>query len=104
MYHFLHKLKTNTERLFIFLSGGAGVEKSVVTETLYQALLKHYSQQLHNFPDNLHILLCAPTGKATHNINGSKIHSAFCLPVGQGFKHKALDMQQLCSFAQGICI
>lgn len=51
-YHFLHNLKTNTERLFIFLSGGAGVEKSVVTETLFRALLKHYSQQLHNFPDN----------------------------------------------------
>lgn len=31
MYHVLDKLKTDTEPLFIFHSGGAGVEKSVVT-------------------------------------------------------------------------
>lgn len=77
MYHVLHKLKTDTEPLFIFLSGGAGVGKSVVTRALYQALLKYYSHKLHNSPDNLHVSLCAPTGKAAHNINGSTIHSAF---------------------------
>lgn len=31
-------------------------------------------------------------------MNGSSIHSAFCLPVGQGFKYKPLDMQQLSFF------
>lgn len=98
MYHVLHRLKTCSEPLFAFLSGGAGVGKSVVTRALYQALYKYFSHKLHNSPDNLHVLLCAPTGKAAHNINGSTIHSAFCLPVGQGFKYKPLDMQQLSSF------
>lgn len=98
MYHVLHKLKTDTEPLFIFLSSGAGVGKRIVTRALYQSLLKYSSHKLHNSPDNLHVLLNAPTGKAAHNINGSTIHSAFCLPVGQGFKYKPLDMQQLSSF------
>lgn len=35
MYYFLYKLKINIECLFIFFSGGVGVEKSVVIEVLY---------------------------------------------------------------------
>ena len=53
--------------MYVFLTGGAGVGKSVVTRVLYQALLKYYSHQLCENPDNLHVLLCAPTGKAAHN-------------------------------------
>ena len=94
-HHVFHWLKTKTEPLYAFLSGGAGVGKSVLTRTLYQALLKFYYHQLHENPDNLHVLLCAPTGKAAHNINGATIHSAFCIPVGKGFSYKPLDMQQL---------
>lgn len=40
-------------------------------------------------------MLCAPTGKAAHNIGGSTIHSAFGIPVGRGFAFKPLDMHQL---------
>lgn len=77
------------------MSGGAGVGKSVLTRALYQALLKFYSHQLHENPDKWHVLLCAPTGKAAHNINGATIHSVFCIPVGNGFSYKPLEMQQL---------
>lgn len=38
-YYVYHWLKTETDPLFIFLSGGAGVGKSVVLRALYQALL-----------------------------------------------------------------
>jgi len=94
-YHVLHWMKTKTEPLYVFLTGGAGVGKSVVTRSLYQALIKFFSHQLHANPDTLHVLLCAPTGKAAHNIKGKTIHSTFCLPIGQGFSYKPLDMQQL---------
>lgn len=95
--HVLHWLKTKTEPLYAFLSGGAGVGKSVLTRALYQALLKYYSHHIHENPDNIHVMLCAPTGKAAHNINinGTTLHSAFCIPVGRGFAYKPLDMQQL---------
>lgn len=61
-------------------------------------MLKFYSHQVHENPDNLHVVLCAPTGKAAHNINGSTIHAAFCIPVGRGFAYKPQDMQQLNTF------
>lgn len=93
--HVLHWHKTKTDPMYVFLTGGAGVGKSVVTRALYQALLKYYSHQVSQNPDNLHVLLCAPTGKAAHNINGATVHSAFCIPAGQGFSYKPLDMQQL---------
>ncbi|XP_065942635.1 uncharacterized protein [Magallana gigas] len=93
--HVMHWLKTRISPLYVFLTGGAGVGKSVVTRALYQGLLKFYSHQLNESPDTFHVLLCAPTGKAAHNINGATIHSSFCIPVGQGFAYKPLDMQQL---------
>lgn len=91
----MYWLKTRINPLYVFLTGGAGVGKSVVTRTLYQGLLKYYSHQLNESPDTFHVLLCAPTGKAAHNISGATIHSSFCIPVGQGFAYKPLDMQQL---------
>lgn len=85
-------LKTRISPLYVFLTGGAGVGKSVVTRALYQGLLKFYSHQLNECPDTTHVLLCAPTGKAAHNISGATIHSSFCIPVGQGFAYKPLDI------------
>lgn len=93
--HVLHWHKIRTDPIYVFLTGGASVGKSVVTRALFQALLKYYSHQVSQNPDNLHVLLCAPTGKAAHNINGSTVHAAFCIPAGQGFSYKPLDMQQL---------
>lgn len=51
--------------------------------------MKYYSHQVSQNPDNLHVLLCAPTGKAAHNINGATVHAAFCIPAGQRFTYKA---------------
>lgn len=91
----MHWLKTRISPLYVFLTGGAGVGKSVVTRALYQGLLKFYSHQLNESPDTIHVLLCAPTGKAAHNISGATIHSSFCIPVGQGFANKPIHLQQL---------
>lgn len=94
-YHVLHWVKTKEVPLYNFLSGGAGVGKSVLLRTLYQALLKYYNKNPGENPDDEKILLCAPTGKAAHNIGGRTIHAAFGIPVGKGFQYKPLDMQQL---------
>lgn len=83
MYHWL---KTETNPLYIFLSGGAGVGKSVGLRALYQALLKYYNHRPGENPDHLKILRCAPTGKAAHNIGRNTINNTFSIPVGRGFK------------------
>lgn len=88
----MHWLKTRINPLYVFLTGGASFGKSVVTRALYQGVLKFYSHHLNESPDTFHVLLFAPTGKAAHNISGATIHSSFCIPVGQGFAYKPLDM------------
>ena len=81
--------------MYSFLTGGAGVGKSVLLRSLYQALLEFYNSRVEESPDNIKVLLCTPTGKAAHNIGGNTIHSAFGIPVGKGFTFKPLDMHQL---------
>lgn len=97
-YHVLNWMKTKTDPLYHFLSGGAGVGKSVLLKALYQALVKHFSHQPGENPDDVHILICAPTGKAAFNVGGCTVHSAFNIPADQGFHYKPLDMQQLSNF------
>lgn len=94
-YNVLNHFKTNETPLYTFLTGGAGVGKSVLLRSLYQALIKYFNHKVGENPDNLKVLLCAPTGKAAHNIGGNTIHSAFGIPVGRGFAFKPLDMHQL---------
>lgn len=94
-YHVYHWMKTETDPLFIFLSGGAGVGKSVVLRALYQALLRYFNHRPGENPDHLKILCCVPTGKAAHNIGGNTIHNTFSIPFGRGFKFKPFYMQQL---------
>ena len=75
--HVIHWLKTKTDPLFAYLSGGAGVGKSVVIRALYQTLYRHLNCKEGENPDDTRILLCAFTGKAAFNINGVTIASAF---------------------------
>ncbi|XP_062577686.1 uncharacterized protein LOC134239531 [Saccostrea cucullata] len=93
--HVLHWIKTKKEPLRVFLTGGAGVGKSVVVRTLYEALTRHYCSTEGENPDDCKVLLCAPTGKAAFNIKGQTIHSAFKIPASQGFNCKPLDSESL---------
>ena len=75
--HVLHWIKSKEDPLYAFLSGGAGVGKSVLIRVLYQALHRLLHSGEGEDPDDIRILLCAFTGKAAYNINGVTIASAF---------------------------
>ena len=94
-YYILHRVKVTDLPFHTFLSGGAGVGKTAVTRCIYQALLKYFNHKRSENPNSEKLLLCAPTGKAAHNIGGKTVHAAFCIPANQGFHFKPLDMQQL---------
>jgi len=94
-YHVLHWFKTEDTPIYCFLTGGAGVGKSIVTTVLYQAITRFFMKKLAECSDNIRAVLCAPTGKAAYNIGGNTIHSLFCIPANQGFSYKPLDAQQL---------
>ena len=62
-YHVLHLIKTSEEPFYCFLSGGAGVGKSHVTEALYQAALKYYNTRPGIDFSQTKVLMLAPLEK-----------------------------------------
>ena len=94
-YHVLHSIKTKDEPLHLFLSGGAGVGKSTVTNALYEALLRYLNTIAGENPDDVKVIKTAPTGKAAFNIKGNTLHAAFKIPANRGFEYCALDSDRL---------
>ena len=64
-YHVLRSIKTKDDPLALFLSGGAGVGKSTVTNALYEALVRYLNSVPGENPDEVKVLKVAPTGKVT---------------------------------------
>ena len=73
-------LQRDCNQLLLFLSGGAGVGKTLTTNTIYQQLLRIYNTTAGEDFDKMKILVMASTGKAAHLIHGSTIHSALSAP------------------------
>ena len=84
-YHVLHSIKTSDKPLKLFLSGGAGVGKSTVTNALYEALIRYLNSTPGENPDEVKVHKTAHTGKAAFNINGNTLHSTFKVPANKGF-------------------
>ena len=75
--HIIHCIKCRDEPIYAFLSGGAGVGKSVVIRTLYQSVYRILNLRDGESPDDIRVLLCVYMGTAAFNIGGSTICSAF---------------------------
>ena len=60
--HILHWIKCKDEPVYAFLTGGAGVGKSVVIRALYQSLYRILNLRDRENPDDIRILLCAYMG------------------------------------------
>lgn len=85
--HLLTWIIAKEEPIYAFLTGGAGVGKSVVVRACFQALHRHLYSQAGENPDDIRILRCAPTGKAVYNINGITLHNAFQIQPNKGLKY-----------------
>ena len=94
-YHVLNSVKTDKLPLRLFLSGGAGVGKSTVTNALFEALIRYLNAQTENDPNDISVVKVAPTGKAAFNIRGNTLHSAFKIPANRGFNYCTLDRDRL---------
>ena len=62
----------------MFLSGPGGVGKSHVIKLIQSDTIKLIRQSGAVEPDDVLVLLTAPTGVAAFNVNGMTLHSAFC--------------------------
>ena len=90
--HIVHWIKSKDEPVYAFLTGGAGVGKSVVIRALYQCLHRLWNLKDGENPDDKRILLCAYMGFAAFNISGQTISSAFHQKVYQkGTNHLSAD-------------
>ena len=90
--HIVHSLTHRPhEQLRVFITGGAGVGKSLLIRTLYQALHRHFCSECGENPEDVRILLCAYTGLAAYNIQGSTLHSAFCIEPNKKLTYKRLS-------------
>ena len=90
--HIVHSLTQKPEQqLCVFITGGAGVGKSVVIRTLYQTLHRLLCSESGQNPDDVRILLCAYTGLAAYNIQGSTLHTAFCIEPNRRLKFTHLS-------------
>ena len=94
-YHFLHSIKTKDDPQRLFLSGGAGVGKSTLTNALYEALIRFLNSTAGENPDDVKVVKTAPTSKAAFNIKGNTLHAAFKIPANRGFDYCALDSDRL---------
>lgn len=63
----------------LFLSGPGGVGKSHIIRIIHSDTIKLLKQSGYFEPDDVVVLLTAPTGVAAFNINGMTLHSAFSL-------------------------
>ena len=69
------------DSLHIFITGNAGYGKSFLTKVLSQSLTKTFSYRNSGL-EKPKVLLLAPTGVASINIDGTTIHTALQIPVG----------------------
>ena len=84
LIHLIHSLKNNAnEPIYEFVTGGAGVGKSVLIQCIYQTVIRMYNRTPGAVINELKCLLTSYTGKAAFNIRGLTLHSAFALPVTQ---------------------
>ena len=90
--HIVHWIKCKDEPVYAFLTGGAGVGKSVVIRALYQTLYRILNLKDGENPDDKRILLCAYMGFAAFNISGQTICSAFHKKMyNKGINHLSAD-------------
>ncbi|XP_055600404.1 uncharacterized protein LOC129749455 [Uranotaenia lowii] len=83
--HIYKCFKLNKLPFKIFISGSAGVGKSLVISTIYQ-LITYFLEycvetSVWQSSDSVKVLLSAFSGKAAFLIGGNTLHSAFALPL-----------------------
>ena len=94
---FLHKLKqgSNGDQILWFLSGGAGVGKTTAVNVLYEAAKRYFNSVPGLDHSALHIVKCAFTGKASHQVRGHTINTLFKMPFGTQKKREQLTGSKL---------
>ena len=90
-YHVLHNIKHGEEPFYEFLTGGAGVGKSVETRAIAQAVMRWANSQPGSEDDCNKVLVMAYTNKASANVSGTTPFSGLGIPTNTRYQ----DMRPL---------
>ncbi len=82
--HILQHISRDESPLQVFITGGAGVGKSMVLRCIYQGLLRLLSKKEGQNPEAPRIIIAAPTGKAAYLVEGNTIHSILKILPSRG--------------------
>jgi hypothetical protein len=86
--HFQYRMKRLSDIIMHeFVSGGAGVGKSVLARAIIQTAIRIFNRRPESSPASLKVLIIAPTDTAAFNVGGFTIHSALEIPANQSLKH-----------------
>lgn len=75
-------MKNEDKPIYAFLTGGAGVGKTVLVKSLFQSLIRYFNKEPNSNPDNSKVLLAAPTGK--------QLSSSMEIPYTVYFRHQQI--------------
>ena len=99
IYNHVMLVVTNTnQRLRLFITGGAGVGKSVVLKSVYQSLIRYYNLSTDGHVNDCSVVCAAPTGKAAYLIRGTTLHSAFNIIPNRSKTYARLTHEKLNSY------
>ncbi|XP_063411592.1 uncharacterized protein LOC134694510 [Mytilus trossulus] len=84
----------HVDPFYVFITGGAGTGKSQLIKCLYFEISRILAPILCN-PDDVSVLLTAPTGTAAFNINGMTIHSCLSIFKSLSKDHATLSEDKL---------
>ncbi|VDI59074.1 Hypothetical predicted protein [Mytilus galloprovincialis] len=84
----------HVDPFYVFITGGAGTGKSRLIKCLYFEISRILAPTLCN-PDDVSVLLTAPTGTAAFNINGMTIHSCLSIFKSLSKDHATLSEDKL---------
>jgi len=85
--------------LTLFITGGAGVGKSYLIDTMYQNVSKLFNLYVGS-PEKIKVLKLAPTGIASINISGTTINTGLGIPINCFHTLPGLSVNIKCSLRQ----
>ena len=71
------------EPIYLFLTGGMRTRKTFTAKVLFQSLVRMYNNIIEYDPHKIKGLIKTYIGKATFNVGGVTLHSAFFMPFNK---------------------
>ncbi len=84
----------NPDAFQVFLTGGAGTGKSLLVKCVEYEATRILGSMMKN-PDDVSVLITAPTGVAAFNVSGATVHSGLSIPTEMRLPYQPLGEEKI---------